>query len=341
MKKKLNSNHLVPRSLPTTGQVLRFLLKCFGESEGKGIDAPTGSAGGKTQKSMETKWAKYKRIERMVRQSQQSKPASSETKAALIDAVAALFDSTLKAEHVSAKILKMSLGQRTQSALPRLDDEKDGEKRFTLRLIFWIVYFIEHHEWLRPQLESANSPDNVFWEWIDHAAHFYTNTFADTVRVNPSILDGLPNNLSWNLPAKLPDGSVKWPICHAFEWLENKICDQNRDKLPSILFPNSDNARSVYCYKRILRGESLLGLEKIEYITAHPWKFKAGIAPITPEQVKAVLLWCRALQSALKKVEKHYHIDSVWLLVERHNRATASRFEFERQRILKKIFPPH
>jgi hypothetical protein len=89
-----------------------------------------------------------------------------------------------------------------------------------------------------------------------------------------------------------------------------------------------------------MRGEYLPGLEKIENVAAYPWQFKKGNAAISPEKLKAVLLWCRALQSALKKVEKHYHIDSVWLLVEWHNRATASHFEFVRQRIRKTISPP-
>jgi len=334
MKNRKNRES-VQQSLPTTGQVLRFLLKCFGELEGKGIDAPTKSRQMNYRQSDETQWAKYKRIERLAQQCQQSNPTSEETKAALIDAVAALFDNTLKGERVSSKILEMSLGQRIQSAFPRLHDENTGEKRFTFRLIFWIVYFIEHHEWLRPQLESAHAPDDVLWEWIEHVAHFYTNTLADTVRVNPTALDGLPKNLSWNLPTKLADGSVKWPLCHAFEWLESIIDDDSRADLPSVFFPNDEKSFSKICYRRILRGKYLPGLDKIENVATHRWNFKHGSPAISPERLKAVLLWCRALQFALKKVEKHFHLDSVWLLVEWHNRATASHFEFIRQRIRK------
>lgn len=301
-------------SLPTTGQVLRFLLKCFGESEGKGD------------------WAKHKRVERLVKQCQQSKSASRETKAALIDAVAALFDKSLRGELVSGKILEMSLGQRVQSALPRLRDGNVGEKQFTVRLIFWIVYFIEHQEWLRPQLEAAHTPDDASWEWVEHASHFYTRTLGDTVRVNPSLLDGLPPGLSWNLPTIQPDGTVKWPLCHAFEWLEGLIDTQDGDAMPRIVFPNSEKLRSAMCYKRMMRGENLLGLEKIERVAQHHWQFKKGSAAISPEKLNAVLLWCRALQFALKTVERKFHLDSVWLLVEWHNRATTSHFKFLAER---------
>ena len=327
----MNNRKSGERPLPTTGQVLRFLLKCFGESEGKGLVL---------SESAKSNWAAYKRIERLTRQCQQNNPTSDETKAALIDSVAALFDHTLKGERASSKILKMSLGQRIQSAFPRIPDEKSAEKRFTFRLIFWIVYFIEHHEWLCPQLESAHATDDVLWEWIEHVAHFYTNTLADTVRVNPAILDGLPDNLSWNLPTKQADGTVKWPLCHAFEWLESILDDDSRAQLPSVFFPNSDESFSKICYRRILRGQYSPGLDKIENVANHHWKFKEGHPTVSPEKLKAVLLWCRALQFALKKVEKHFHLDSIWLLAEWHNRATASHFEFVRQRILGKLSSP-
>jgi len=193
------------------------------------------------------------------------------------------------------------------------------------------VYFIEHHEWLRPQLESAHALDDVLWEWIEHVAHFYTNTLADTVRVNPTILDGLPDGLSWNLPTMQTDGTVKWPLSHAFEWFEGIIGDDSRAELPSVLFPNAEKLSSVNCYNRILRGENLPGLDKIEHVAAHRWTFEDGKPAISPEKLKVVLLWCRALQFALKKVEKNFELDSVWLLVEWHNRATASHFESCRQ----------
>lgn len=321
------------QTAPTTGQILRFLLKCFGESAGKGVIALQNSVPGKNCESSGTQWAKYRRIERLARQTSQSESASRKTKAALIDAVAELFDRTLKGERASTKILEMSLGQRIQSAFPPLRDGKSDEKRFAFRLIFWIVYFIEHHEWLRPQLESAHSPDGVLWKWIEHAAHFYTNTLADTVRVNPAMLDGLPHNLSWNLPTKQADGSVKWPMCHAFEWLESIIDDDSRATLPSILFPNPEKSHSATCYRRIMRGNNLPGLDKIETVAAHHWKFKEGIPAISREKLKAVLLWCRALQFALKKVEKSFDLDSICLLAEWHNRATTSHFEFYKQRV--------
>jgi len=82
-----------------------------------------------------------------------------------------------------------------------------------------------------------------------------------------------------------------------------------------------------------MRSEYLPGLDKIENVAANRWKFKEGIAAISPEKLKAVLLWCRALQFALKKVEKRFHLDSVWLLVEWHNRARASHSEFVNKRM--------
>ncbi len=309
-------------SLPTTGQVLGFLLKCFGESKGKGVTSPSKS---------ETISAQYKRIERLAKQCKQSKPASKEVEAALIDAVAALFDTTLKGEHQTAKIREMSLDERIRSALPRLDDDCASENRFTVRLIFWIVYFIEHHEWLRPQLEEAYKPDDALWKWIEHAAHFYTNTLADTVRANPALLDGLPPNLTWNLPVKTRDGKVKWPVCHAVEWLESLLDDQSRKHLPGVIFPKLEESDAAMCFRRMKRGEHLLGLEKIGYIVQHPWKFRNNLAAISPEKLKAVLLWCRALQFALKKVEKNFSLDSVWLLVEWHKRATTAHIRFQNE----------
>jgi hypothetical protein len=102
--------------------------------------------------------------------------------------------------------------------------------------------------------------------------------------------------------------------------------------MPRIVFPNSEKLRSAMCYKRMMRGENLLGLEKIERVAQHHWQFKKGSAAISPEKLNAVLLWCRALQFALKTVERKFHLDSVWLLVEWHNRATTSHFKFLAER---------
>jgi hypothetical protein len=309
--------------LPTTGQVLGFLLGCFGESKGKGVDSPSKG---------ETNWAQYKRIERLAKQCGQTMPVSKELESALIDAVAGLFDPSLKEEHLSGKIRQMSLGERVRSALPRLRGGNTAEKRFTVRLIFWIVYFIEHHEWLCPQLEAAHDPDDVLWEWVEHTSHFCTNTLADTVRVNPSLLDGLPPNLSWNLPAQQADGTVKWPMCHAIEWLESFLDDRSRDALPAVLFPNPVKSNSAISFRRLMRGSRLPGLEVIERCAQHPWQFQERNATISPEKLKAVLLWCRALQFALKMVEKKFGIDSVWLLVEWHNKAAAANLNFMAER---------
>ena len=134
----------------------------------------------------------------------------------------------------------------------------------------------------------------------------------------PALLDGLPPNLTWNLPAKQLDGTVKWPVCHAVEWLESLLDDQSRKHLPGVIFPKLEESDAAMCFRRMKRGEHLLGLEKIGYIVQHPWKFRNNLAAISPEKLKAILLWCRALQFALKKVEKNFSLDSVWLLVEWH-----------------------
>jgi len=241
--------------------------------------------------------------------------------------VVAPFDNSLKTEHVGGKIRSMGFQEHVQTALPRLNEAKATGKPFTVRLVFWIVYFIEHHEWLRPQLEAAHPADDVLWEWVEHASHFYTNTLADTVRANPSLLDGLPPNLTWNLPVKQEDRKVKWPMCHAIEWLEGLLADESRNKLPDFLFPNPEKSNSTICFRRLMRGGHLPSVEMIKRWSEHPWQFKKRSPAISPEKLKAVLLWCRALQFALKKVEKDFSLDSIWLLVEWHNRATASALE--------------
>lgn len=304
-----------PSSLPTTGQVLGVLVECLGESKGKGV--ANGTKG-------QTKWAIHKQIQRLAKQSGQSKGAAGEIKGALIDGVAALFDASLKGQLVSGKILKMNFQERVMSALPRLHGGNSSEKRFTVRLIFWIVYFIDHHEWLCPQLDAAHEPDIALREWVRHTAHFCTNTLADTVRANPSLLDGLPRGISWNLPSKQLDGTVKWPLCHGFEWLQGMLADQSREELPAIVFPNDEKSRSLMCFNRMMRGGGLPGLDKIEKVVRHQWQFKDDGATISPEKLKAVLLWCRALQFALKSVEKHFDFNFMWELVDWHKRAAAS-----------------
>lgn len=281
---------------------------------------------GSIRERKESDSAKYKRIQRLAQQSKQSETAASEAKAALIDAVAALFDDTLKLEGASKRVLELSLGQRIQDAFPRFKDAHSQEKRFTFRLIFWTVYFIEHHEWLCPELTSAHPPEAVFWEWVQHFAHFYTNTLADTFRVNPALWEGLPRDLSWNLPSEEPDGSVKWPVQHGFEWLESILDDKSRDELPSIVFPYDNKSVSISCYNRMIREQNLPGLDRIHRVAAHHWNFKPGLQTISPAKLNAVLLWCRALHFALKGVEKMFDLSAVWTLAEWHERATESRF---------------
>jgi hypothetical protein len=45
---------------------------------------------------------------------------------------------------------------------------------------------------------------------------------------------------------------------------------------------------------------------------------------LSAERLKAVLLWSRALQIAMKAVERRFGLNSVWVLVDWHNRAVAS-----------------
>jgi hypothetical protein len=314
-------------SLPATGQVLEFLLKCFGEPKDKGVEKSTKTKRRKIRKPGDPDWALYKQIKRLAKLVGQGSPETKKLEGALIDAVVSPFDNSLKAEHAAERIRVMGFPERLKTALPRLGDENATEKRFAVRLIFWIVYFIEHHEWLRPQLEVAHKPDDVLWEWIEHTSHFYTKTLADTVRANPSLLDSLPPNLSWNLPTKNPDGTVTWPICHAIEWLESLLDDESQKKLPDLLFPNPERSNSAACFNRLMRGNHLPSLEIINRWVEHPWKFRNRSAVMKPQKLKVVFLWCRALQFALKKVEKYFFLDSVWLLVEWHNRATASTAE--------------
>ena len=328
MDKKMAKNGKVS-SFPTTGQVLRFLVECFGESKGKGVEVPFKTRRRKNQ-SNSTKWAQLKRIQRLANQCRQKESVSREVESALIDTVAALFDDTLKGQHISGKVRKLSLGQRVLSAFPRLRSKKPCDYPFSVRLVFWIVFFIEHHEWHSPQLEAAHPPDKVLWEWVQYWSHFCSNTLADTVRVNPSMLDGLPDNLSWNLPAKQADGTVKWPMRYGFEWLESLMDERGKSELPAVLYPrlNGDESGSTSCFRRMMRGIGLPGVEKIEKVAQHHWKFRNPNSAISREKLMAVLLWCRALQYALKAVEYKFGMEAVWTLVEWHKTATDANLRF-------------
>jgi len=304
--------------------VLEFLVECFGEYKDKGIGRPKTVRARKGKTRGGPDWAQYKRIERLAKQCQQSKPVSREIENALIDAVAALFDTSLKEEPVSRKVRQMSLPERVQFALSPRGDSPAGEPRFTLALVFWIVYFIEHHEWLRPQLEAAHAPDDALWEWTKHATQLYTNTFADSVSSNPWLLAGLPCDLAWNLPTRQSKGTVKWPMFHAVEWLESLLDGKSREALPLTLYPNPEKSHSAKYFVQLKRGTHLPSLANIKRWSEHRWRYKDASASVSPEKLKTVLLWCRALQYALKRVEKRFGRGSIWRLVKWHNRAVAA-----------------
>lgn len=309
-------------SVPTTGKILRFFVRCFGEGIDKGVSRPKGSKSKTKRATGNPDSAQYKRIERLVKQRQQRKDVSREIENALIDAVAALFGSPLNGESEARKIREMKFSERIHFALSPSCNAKDCGPRLDLALVFWIVYFVDHHEWLRPQLEQAHAPGEALWQWVMHATHLYTNTFVGSVRANPSVLSGLPRDLSWNMPVRQSDGSIKWPMCHALEWLESLLADPR--ELPFILYRNQSKSHSIKSFMRLKRGKQLPSLTNIKSWAETSWKFNEAVPPISAEKIKVIFLWCRALEFALKAVEKRFHLDSVWLLVDWHNRAVAS-----------------
>lgn len=306
-------------TLPTTGQVLRFLVKCFGQVLDKGVGRPHGSwESARVYGVFDS--AQYKRIERLAKQHHQRRGVSREIEAALIDAVAALFNTTIKTEAVAQELRDKQFHERVQAALVPWPFEGSDLK---VRLVFWIIYFIEHHEWMCPQLESAHPSNVVLWQWVEHATHLYTNAVISTVRANPSLLVALPKDLSWNMPVRQFDRTIKWPICHAVEWLESSLQVSIRDDLPSLLFPNPKRTHSFKYFRRLKRGDHLPSLETINRWAEYAWKYKRRIS-ISRDRLRAVLFWCRALQYALRRIERRFGIDSVWLLVAWHNQAVAS-----------------
>ncbi len=71
-----------------------------------------------------------------------------------------------------------------------------------------------------------------------------------------------------------------------------------------------------------MNGTQLPGLEIIERCARPRWQYRAKAEAISPEKLKAVLLWSRALQFALKNLQKLFGMKAVWELVEWHGRAT-------------------
>lgn len=310
--------------LPSTGQVLLFLVECFGECKNKGVRKPINEKQSTRNGEAGPDWSHYKRIQRLAGQCQQRESVSKEIEDALVDAVSALFDVSLQNVRAGGRIREMSLQERLKTGLLHLRNANSKTPRVTLALVFWIVYFIEHHEWLCPQLEAAHTPPTALWEWVQHAAHFYTNTLSDSVRVNPWLFAGLPRDLSWNMPAKQADGSVKWPVGLAIEWWENSLLLEHQENWPYLLNPRlskPDASNTVYRWKR---GAPTPSLASVERWVSHSWKYQDPHSPITPERLKAVLLWSRAIQFAARAVERRFGQDSLWLLVDWHKRAVAS-----------------
>src|SRR5207247_10880784 len=98
--------------------------------------------------------------------------------------------------------------------------------------------------------------------------------------------------------------------------LESILDTSSRKKVPSILYPNPRKSHSAKCFARLKRGTHLPGLENIKRWAEHPWEYRDASGSISPERLKAVLLWCRSLQFALQAVEQRFGLDSVRLLVE-------------------------
>lgn len=293
--------------LPTTGEVLDFLVKCFGQSKSKGVNAS------------------FKQIERLAKQTQQRDETARKIEAALIDAVATVFDVSMRDERITEKMRSMSLQQRIMSSLAQLAGHGTVEKRLTPALVFWIVYFIEHHQWLCPQLETQHEGESLLREWVQHVWHLYTNTLADTANAYRSIFQDLPQDVSWNVPQQLAGDKIKWPVCLGLEWLRSIVSEDEARRLPDILFPGLQEPGAHTAFSRVMRGGHLLGLDKIECIAAHNWQFNERHPTLTGEKLKVVFLWCRALEYGLRKVEKRFGSEFLWELVTWHKVAVGSQ----------------
>jgi hypothetical protein len=322
-------------AIPSTGQVLDFLVKCFGQAKGKGLRIPGSSkSGGRLSEG--PAWAQFKRVERLAKHWQQSGRASREVENALIDAVAGIFDASSQKDGLANMIRSMSLGERLKSTRPQIWELNPAFPQFTPRLVFWIVYFVEHHEWLCPQLEAAHPPNEALWQWVQHAFHFYTNKVIDTARSCPFLFASLPGELTWNMPVQHADGSVKWPMAHAVDWLGTLLEPQMTKQLATIMYPNPESAHSSRCFRRLVAGTHLPSLQNAERWARFRWQFRAE-AP-TADRIRAVLLWCRALQFALKAVEKRFGLNSVWWLFTWHKQAVSPMAIHEAR---KKVATPH
>jgi hypothetical protein len=252
----------------------------------------------------------------LAKQWRQSERVSREVENELIDAVAGIFDASSQKDGLSKIIRRMSLGERLKSTRPQIWELNPAIPQFTPRLVFWIVYFIEHHEWLCPQLEAAHLPAEALWQWVQHAFHFYTNRVFDTARTCPFLFEALPDNLSWNMPTKLANGRVKWPMGHAMGWFIPLLDSEMRKQLPPILYPNPEPAHSARSFRRLVYGTHLPSLQNVERWANYPWEYQAEA--VTADKIRAVFLWCRALQFALKAVEKRFGLNLVWSLVAWH-----------------------
>ena len=244
----------------------------------------------------DSQWSCLKRIKRLEKGRQQSETTSIETEAALIDAVVTLFDPSLRGKDFAKDLLGKSLQERVQQAMPPLGDK---EKPFSLRLVFWIIYFIRHHEWLCPQLVAAHSAEEALWQWVESVAHFYSRILIDTARVYPGLFDRLPADVSWNLPIKQSDGYIKWPMRMAMEWLESLVEPDGGKTFRDMIFPQKDKNYQNKCWRRLVDGKHLPHLGRIQKWANIPWRFKSGKKRLKAQTLQAVLLWCRILQAAL------------------------------------------
>ena len=311
--------------LPTTGQILDFLMEAVGEIKGKQLGLPAKPGKPRAISTSVYEARNYKRIQRLIKGANISPETSLETQASLVEAVIGLFDPKLVGKQIPQRWITMSFPESVQKSFSTFEDE---EKPFSLRLVFWIFYGIRHHEWLCPQLIGAYKSEEALHRWVEDIAHFYSRTLIDTARAHKNFLAWINGDPSWNLPLMQPDGRIKWPMCFALEWLESLIELKAGEQFKDVLFPGAQNKDRTTYLNRIKRGINPPKLDAIERWAKLSKQFKTHALIVTEQQVLAALVWSRALQKALKLVEKHFGIQMVLQLSDWQRRAQASSTEF-------------
>ena len=360
--------------LPSTGRVLDFFFTSCGLSKGKdsGHD--------------------YQRIRRLVAESKQSDAISDEVKASLFDAVCGLF--TSRRNRPASKSIADAPEAHTRRI--RAFRHAFGEiepQDFGHCLLNLLGEFLLRNEWFCQQQPADAEPDALRWKWIvDWANVHYTNTLCDFATFRGGVRDSLPWDLSWNLPLRLPDGTVKWPIGHAMTWWEDLLgvpLSPSEQNSSSIVSSRSLNRYRSHCHAPSLDTIELWAKQKWAYRgtfnpagdtdirirwrrwlafreakSLNPASLYAAIGPIgiveserwlesfdpfpdelpvaefldkiqrryaqpSPQRLRAVLLWCRALQAAFAEVKAKHSIDAVWTLTDWSRQCTDTMGRFQ------------